>query len=223
MSIHRRGVMAAGAAFLASGDAFAQGRKQYLPPTRPKAMFPDGPMAQNLLGQAFHLPDRPVEFPANYNLRMLGGKRTTLEAYRGKVLLVSLWAEWCPPCLLELNGFAALKSQVPDERFEILPILTLSRGFRRPEDATRLLEKLSADKLPRLMDGRGGWLGERLTRTAAEPRGALPFNMIIDGTGVVRGVQQGGPIFKQDDNEYSAYSTNHAVSFAKALSGGILG
>ncbi len=32
----------------------------------------------------------------------LDGKETTLKDYRGKWVIINLWATWCPPCLVEI-------------------------------------------------------------------------------------------------------------------------
>ena len=33
----------------------------------------------------------------------------TLADYRGKIVVLNFWATWCPPCLAELPGFAAVQ------------------------------------------------------------------------------------------------------------------
>ena len=37
------------------------------------------------------------------------GVESTLEAYRGKVVLLNLWATWCPPCIREMPDLNALQ------------------------------------------------------------------------------------------------------------------
>jgi thiol-disulfide isomerase/thioredoxin len=39
----------------------------------------------------------------------LDGKKVLLESYAGKVIVVSFWASWCPPCRMELPVLARIQ------------------------------------------------------------------------------------------------------------------
>lgn len=51
-----------------------------------------------------------------------GGKLHNLGEFRGKTVLLNLWAEWCAPCVKELPALAALQSQMPAGRFVVVPV-----------------------------------------------------------------------------------------------------
>jgi peroxiredoxin len=52
----------------------------------------------------------------------LDGAEVGLRDYRGKVLLVNIWATWCPPCREEMPSMQRLYEAVGSEDFEILAI-----------------------------------------------------------------------------------------------------
>lgn len=48
--------------------------------------------------------------------------QTLLESNRGKVVVLNLWATWCPPCRKEIPGFLNLYGQYKDKGLEILGV-----------------------------------------------------------------------------------------------------
>ena len=52
----------------------------------------------------------------------LEGTPKTLGDFTGKVLLVNIWATWCPPCREEMPSLQRLYQEIDDEEFEILAI-----------------------------------------------------------------------------------------------------
>ncbi len=47
----------------------------------------------------------------NWQLRDLDGTRFNLEDAKGEVVLINLWATWCPPCIAEMPSFQNLYDQ----------------------------------------------------------------------------------------------------------------
>lgn len=45
-----------------------------------------------------------------------------LESNKGKVVIVDLWATWCPPCRKEIPGFISLYNKYKDKGVEIIGI-----------------------------------------------------------------------------------------------------
>ena len=57
------------------------------------------------------------------------GLRSTLADRHGKVILVDVWATWCPPCRQSLPEIAALQKRAGDE-FEVLAVSVDRNGWK---------------------------------------------------------------------------------------------
>jgi thiol-disulfide isomerase/thioredoxin len=77
------------------------------------------------------------------------GSATSLDNWKGRVVLVNLWATWCVPCRKEMPSLAALQSEMGSKDFEVVAIsvdrkgLEASGQFLKDVGATAL--KLYAD------------------------------------------------------------------------------
>jgi peroxiredoxin len=58
----------------------------------------------------------------DFRLPGLDGKLVGLSDFRGKVVLVNIWATWCPPCVDEMPSLEKLYQQLKGENFEILAV-----------------------------------------------------------------------------------------------------
>ena len=65
------------------------------------------------------VPGRPAPEFSAFDLE---GNPKTLGDYRGKVVLLNIWATWCPPCQQEMPSMQRLREAVPDEDFTILAV-----------------------------------------------------------------------------------------------------
>lgn len=50
------------------------------------------------------------------------GKTFSFVDYRGKVVILSFWASWCTPCLIELPSFAELEKKFGDRGLRVIPV-----------------------------------------------------------------------------------------------------
>lgn len=71
------------------------------------------------MGFAVH--DAPRDMP---EVRFVteGGARKTLEAFRGKVILLNIWATWCIPCRKEMPTLDALQADLGSSKFEVVTL-----------------------------------------------------------------------------------------------------
>jgi peroxiredoxin len=64
-----------------------------------------------------------VSFPApELTLLDTGGRSRSLADYRGQVVLVNLWATWCPPCKEEMPALQSFYDEHRDEGFVVIAI-----------------------------------------------------------------------------------------------------
>jgi cytochrome c biogenesis protein CcmG, thiol:disulfide interchange protein DsbE len=115
----------------------------------------------------------------------LSGKRIDVASYRGRVLLLDVWASWCGPCKQELPMLDAMARRLKGQGIDVLAVSVDQ-------------ERANVDKF---LKGHGHW---SLT-IAHDPAGAIaerlqpdkmPTSYVIDRSGIVRYVNAG---FVPDD------------------------
>ena len=68
----------------------------------------------------------------------LSGHVVSSDQFSGKVLLVDVWATWCPPCKQEMPWFQELYEQYRDQGLEVIGISI----DPNPADARRFVQEL---------------------------------------------------------------------------------
>jgi peroxiredoxin len=94
-------------------------------------------------------PARSREAPG-FVLPDLSGKVVRMDDLRGKVVLLNLWATWCPPCVEEMPTLEALSKKMTGRDFVLLAI----SEDEHPEKVGPWVEKRGLT-FPVLLDARG--------------------------------------------------------------------
>ncbi|HWA00304.1 MAG TPA: TlpA disulfide reductase family protein [Caulobacterales bacterium] len=102
------------------------------------------------------------------------GQSTTLAAYRGKVVLVNLWATWCGPCMNEMPTLAALQQHMQGRNFAVVPVSVDASG--EVAHAKEVLARLSGGALPFLNDPSRSLIFDAQA-------GAMPTSILYDAQG----------------------------------------
>ena len=58
----------------------------------------------------------------DFEVKDLGGGLARLSDHRGEVVLVNIWATWCPPCREEMPSMERLYQEVGENAFEIMAV-----------------------------------------------------------------------------------------------------
>ncbi|GGF70034.1 hypothetical protein GCM10011332_25050 [Terasakiella brassicae] len=109
------------------------------------------------------------------------GNTVTLADFKGKVVLLNLWATWCPPCIKEMPGLNELAKYFKDKDFVVLAIATGRQGRESPDD---FLEKRELTAMASYSDKDQEFL--RMMKISS-----LPVSFIIDQNGLMRGGVKG--------------------------------
>jgi thiol-disulfide isomerase/thioredoxin len=60
------------------------------------------------------------------------GRAKHLSDWRGKVVLLNLWATWCAPCKVEMPSLDRLQAKLGGEKFTVLALSTDRTGLKEP-------------------------------------------------------------------------------------------
>lgn len=123
-------------------------------------------------------PSRPGLTPS-LSLPDATGAAVSLESLKGRVVLVDIWASWCPPCKAAFPAYDALFTEYRDRGLEVLAINV---------DETRK----AADAFLR---GRTYAVRVLFDPTGSAPAGfklkAMPTSYLVDRKGVTRFAHEG--------------------------------
>ncbi len=120
----------------------------------------------------FALADMPKTLP-EIGFSDADGGRHSLAAYRGRYVLLNLWAPWCLPCVTELPALARLKSAVPDSE---LAVLAVDVGRDTPQQAAAFLKEHD-------VAGLGTYVDTDIALIRALKASVLPVTILIDRRG----------------------------------------
>jgi thiol-disulfide isomerase/thioredoxin len=117
----------------------------------------------------------------------LSGKPAALTDFRGKFVLLNLWATWCQPCLKEMPSLAALQARLGPS----LVVVAVSEDHGGATVVEPFIAKLGLDKLKVYLDPKSA----AIHAFAAQ---GLPTSFLIDGDGKVLGKVEGGADWDSD-------------------------
>jgi thiol-disulfide isomerase/thioredoxin len=125
------------------------------------------------------------------------GRRHALSEFRGRTVLLNLWAPWCVPCLRELPALVRLSKALPPPK---LTVIAVDVGRGGPADARSFLAEHGAAVLPVYVDS-------DIALVRAFGAYGLPLTVMIDPSGreIARSVGAG------------AWDAPDAVAYLKQL------
>jgi peroxiredoxin len=154
-----------------------------------------------LVGLGWLVRDRPaVAVPGDpappLDLPLIDGGGADLEAYRGQVVLLNIWATWCPPCVHELPSMQRLYETYADRGLVVLAVaVDAEPGEPGPDGRIEGVVSRFAQRLgltfPIAVDPTGD-TERRLGVTQ------LPTTVLIDRSGRIRVREVGGRFWDRE-------------------------
>ncbi len=92
--------------------------------------------AVNVAKSPLKIPDLAFEDAA--------GKKLTLASFRGRTVLLNLWATWCVPCRKEMPTLDALEGELGGPRFQVVAV---NIDTRDPDKPKKFLKDIGVKKL----------------------------------------------------------------------------
>ncbi len=112
----------------------------------------------------------------DFELQTLTGETVKLSDYRGKKVLVNLWASWCPPCRAEMPDIQELYEEYKDQGFVVLGV-NLTTTEKENNSVKPFVEEFGLT-FPILMDIRN-----EVGRTYQAV--SIPTSYFIDSEGII--------------------------------------
>jgi thiol-disulfide isomerase/thioredoxin len=101
------------------------------------------------------------------------GKPLKLSDFKGRVVLINLWATWCAPCRKEMPDLAKLQQELGSDQFEVVAISVDRKGAGA---SSAFLKETGADALKLYV--------EPTTKVVGELQAAgLPATILVDREG----------------------------------------
>jgi thiol-disulfide isomerase/thioredoxin len=141
---------------------------------------------------ALALAQKPFQVP-NLAFKDPQGRDKTLADWRGRTVLLNLWATWCVPCRREMPALDALQAKLGGPDFEVAAV---NIDTRDPEKPLAFLKDVGIGHLAYYSD-RSARVYEDL-KTAGKAFG-MPTTVIVDRAGCEIGIMAGPAEWASDD------------------------
>jgi thiol-disulfide isomerase/thioredoxin len=141
---------------------------------------------------ALAVTQRPFRVP-DLAFKDAEGRDRTLADWRGRTVLLNLWATWCVPCRREMPALDALQAKLGSPKFQVVAV---NIDQRNPQKPLAFLKEIGVTHLAYFADD-SAQVFETL-KTAGKAFG-MPTTLIVDPKGCEIGDMAGPAEWSSDD------------------------
>jgi thiol-disulfide isomerase/thioredoxin len=116
------------------------------------------------------------------------GKAAPIESFRGKTVILNLWAPWCIPCLKEMPALDRLAARLPEKDFAVIAVTKDSVGA---SPAKAVFDKMALKRLKLYLDPEGRLAPEVGAR-------GFPTTLILGADGAPLAYREGAADWDSD-------------------------
>lgn len=141
-------------------------------------------------------------------LKDLSGKTVNLEEFKGKVILLNFWAQWCAPCLAEIPELIKWQNQYGNQGLQIIGITyppTDKKDVRRFARQNKI-------NYPVLF-------GSKETKKLFNSGDTLPYSVVIDSDGNIKERIEGVIFTEEFDEKIKPLLKESKKSIRQTISG----
>ena len=180
----------AGVYGIAYPDTQCRGRFR-LPASRWKSAGKAAPFARGEVA-AVNIAKSPLKVP-DLAFQDASGKPMTLADWRGRTVLLNLWATWCVPCRKEMPSLDALQTRLGGPNFEVVAV---NIDTRDPDKPKAWLKEVGVAKLAYYADPAAKTFQDL---KAVGRAFGMPTTLLIDPNGCEIGTIAGPAEWASDD------------------------
>ncbi|HTY99861.1 MAG TPA: TlpA disulfide reductase family protein [Rhodocyclaceae bacterium] len=132
---------------------------------------------------------QPAAGKQTISLPGIDGVARRLSDWRGQVIVLNFWAAWCEPCLKEIPDLVSLQEEYGGRGLQVVGV-----GVDELPKLRNVVRSLEVGYPVLVIDPDAG---SRLLGQWGDPRGVIPFTVVIDRDGRVA-YRHRGPIARAD-------------------------
>lgn len=160
-----------------------------------------GPFAKGEVA-SFAIPKTPITI-SDLAFKDETGADMTFADFKGRTVLLNLWATWCAPCRHEMPALDRLQGKLGSDTFKVVAV-NIDTG--NPEKPKKFMRDIKAENLSYYADATMGVFNTLKSRGRAY---GMPTTMLVDRHGCEIGTMAGPAEWDSED----------AVALIKAASG----
>lgn len=141
---------------------------------------------------AVNVASKPLQIP-QLTFTDASGKPRSLADWKGRTVLLNLWATWCVPCRQEMPALDALEQRLGSERFEVVAV---NIDTRDPDKPKTWLKDVGVQKLAYYADPNARTFQELKSIGRAF---GMPTTVLIDTQGCELGTIAGPAEWASND------------------------